>query len=100
MSFKMFAPQNYVPYRDLVLIRIIQESKIIGSNLAAPESSESGKRYKIVAVGPTVTKDGPKVGDYVFVIGTWGQDVAYLPATKEYCITPEKNVALCVGKDQ
>lgn len=100
MSVKMFHPQNYLPYRDLVLIRIIQESKIIGSNLDAPESSESGKRYKVIAIGPAVTKGGPKVGDYVFVLGEWGKDVAYLPMSKEFAVTSANNIALCVGKDE
>ena len=32
MSAKMYAPQNYVPYRDLVLIRIIQGRNPISGN--------------------------------------------------------------------
>ena len=88
---------NLIPRNDYVLIR----KKTLGetpSGIAVADHSVEGVQYFVEAIGHKVEK--LEIGDRVLMVGVFGQDIAYLPNSRELALTKEANVVLIYGEDE
>ena len=79
------------PRNDYVLIKSITLGQT-ESGIALPDQSIQGKKYVVEALGPKV--EGLKVGDSILMVGTAGEDWAFLPGSKDLLIIKEQNCVL------
>ena len=82
---------KFVPRNDYVLVRKVMLGET-PSGIAVADGTIEGMEYRVVAVGPKVK--GLLEDDRVLMIGTIGQDIAYLPNSRDLMLTKETNVAL------
>jgi NADPH:quinone reductase-like Zn-dependent oxidoreductase len=76
------------PRGKFVLLKITDVSKISeDSKIIAPQSSQLGKEYRVIAVGPKV--EDLEVGDKVLVTGKIGTGWDFLPNSRELIIADE-----------
>ena len=89
MSSLVKAEERLLPRNDYVVVRV-KKRDVGPDGVELPDSSLEGKDFVIEAVGDDVEK--LKKGDKVLMVGTRGEDWAYLPRSSDVLVIKEANI--------
>ena len=89
MSILVKAEERLLPRNDYCVVRV-KKRDVGPDGVELPDSSLEGKDFVIEAVGVDV--DNLKKGDKVLMVGSKGEDWAFIPRSNELLVIKEANI--------